>query len=480
MSTLFSRQRLINRYDCNANPPNVSFEGTPSPILQMKLQFDIIQIAYRKFGSTNKSLGTANDKEYAKAIREWMESFPPIFRIEDPDISMDKGSAWITLHRQYLHVMAYTMILVPLKAYICRTVEHKTSQEKENLRADGIDYCLKLCDAHITLFHSTYPYCARYHLAQFSLVDLGLILCSATMQDEHRTLPKRKEVIETIGNVVELLRHIQDATGRSLKSYRLISRLVRRLPISQHEIHILRSRHITAKFDDSLQLARRPAQTCADLIVTSIYAAAAAKAQPETSATLTHCIEGPPTPLSINDNERTPFEQPSLQGFPDTGAETDTTDAAIEFAYPLPPSEQDRPNILIQTSAKPLLDVFLERFLDSYGPEMPSAWQPLYWIHSGQPYQIWRVGATMRSSSLLLSDSFTAVSVAQFGRTVGDWNIVAAADKIYYSVLQSLQAAIYHPEESKSDVALWSAILCAVYEVSASGNIIISWLSHCN
>lgn len=124
----------------------------------------------------------------------------------------------------------------------------------------------------------------------------------------------------------------------------------------------------------------------------------------------------------------------------------------------------------IPMSSKPVLEVFLERFLDSYGPEMPSAWQPLHWIHAGQPYQIWRVGAASRLSSTLLDNSFTAVSVAQFGRSISDWRFISAADRIYLSVLASLQAAIYDSERSASDDVLWAAVLCAVYEVSLSVN----------
>lgn len=129
-------------------------------------------------------------------------------------------------------------------------------------------------------------------------------------------------------------------------------------------------------------------------------------------------------------------------------------------------------------STRPVLEVFLERFLDSYGPEMPPAWQPLHWIHAGQPYQIWRVGAKARYSSTLLFNSFAAVSVAQFSRSIGDTRLLSAADTIYLSVLRSLQVAISQPERSRSDDVLWAAILCAVYEVGTFEIITVAWLTH--
>lgn len=69
---------------------------------------------------------------------------------------------------------------------------------------------------------------------------------------------------------------------------------------------------------------------------------------------------------------------------------------------------------------KPILDVFLEKFLDFYGLGMPSAWQPMYWIHVGRPYQLWRLGATARTGSPLLCDTFAAISTTYFGLSIGD------------------------------------------------------------
>jgi hypothetical protein len=128
-------------------------------------------------------------------------------------------------------------------------------------------------------------------------------------------------------------------------------------------------------------------------------------------------------------------------------------------------------------SRKPFLDVFLERFLDFYGPEIPSASLSLYWVQAGQPHQIWRLGAAARTFSRLLNDSFTAVSTTHFGLSVGDWSLVSAGDRIYSSILGSLQTAIGDLEQSKSEEVLMAVTLCGVYEVSASGNMVRTWLS---
>jgi hypothetical protein len=164
---------------------------------------------------------------------------------------MDEENKWITLHRRYLHAMAYAMSLGPLKSYLCRTFDQTEPQEEQNLRASGVDHSLKLHDANILLFHSIYPINAKYHFALFSLFDLALVLCSAIIHDKHSNLPKRNEVIGVIADVLQMLRHIRNVTGTASTSYGILSKLIRRLPISQDEIPIIRRRLITVEFDHS-------------------------------------------------------------------------------------------------------------------------------------------------------------------------------------------------------------------------------------
>ncbi|KAJ6787975.1 hypothetical protein PWT90_09995 [Aphanocladium album] len=489
ISTLFSRPQLINRRDCEIISPNVSPEAAPRPIHEVMLQYQVIQTVYRKFGNINKPMNAADAKEFQDTIKSWTESFPPMFQFANPDTSMDQRYPWITVQRQYLHVMAYTMVLMPHRVYISGIFDPAELQEVENVRASGVDYCLKLRDAHLLLFHSTYPFCTKYPLAQFSLVDLGVTLCFTIINDgEHQNLPKREQVIAVIGDVLQMLKHTQNAAGRSSLSYKIVSRLVRRLPISQDEMEIIRCRVITVKFDQSSQLAAKPAQTSRQRIVVPTYGTAAAQGQHGTDI-LMDTIDGPPTPVSINGEPTSYKPASSLECRDKALSQTHTEltlhpESANMRSLSLPDSQVNMDKLArehdpstvpdscdhhrlgnpIPMPMRPILEVFLERFLDSYGPEMPSAWQPLHWIHAGQPYQIWRVGAKARHGYSLLSNSFAAASVAQFGRSIGDARLVTAADTIYLSVLRSLQVAISQPERSRSDDVLMSTILCAVYE----------------
>ena len=220
---------------------------------QMQLHYEFIQLIYRKFGSMGKPMSVADVREFRDIVEEWIKSFPPMLRINDPDTSMDEENTWIILHRRNLHTMTYATILGPVKSYLCRTFDLTAPQEEQTLRAFGVDYCMKLHDAHTLLFDCIYLICAKYHVAQFSVFDLAMVLCSAIIHDENRNLPKRDEIVGVIADLLEMLRQTRNVNGTASISYRILFKLIRCLPMSQDEIHIIRRRLIKAKFDQSPQ-----------------------------------------------------------------------------------------------------------------------------------------------------------------------------------------------------------------------------------
>lgn len=325
ISTLFSRPQFVNRHGGDPISLELYLEGddAPSPIYQMKLQFEAIQMVSLRFGDLSRPMGASVVREFEKTIDKWTASFPPILRINDPDISMDKDNMWITLHRQYLHVMTYTMMLLPLRRNLCRAFGHDERQVDQDIRASAIECCLKLRDAHLLLFHTTYPFGAKYHLAQFSLTDLGLVLCSAMIQDRYRNIPKRNEVIGVISDVLAMLRvHPHNTvTDKPSMAYRIIFKLIKRLPISKDELKTIRRHEINVKFEHTPELRTRPTTESwsPQPIVVPLRASAVAKldqAGPSVSQMM-NSADGPLTPISI-DEEPTSFKPEFPEESPDT------------------------------------------------------------------------------------------------------------------------------------------------------------------
>lgn len=111
---------------------------------------------------------------------------------------------------------------------------------------------------------------------------------------------------------------------------------------------------------------------------------------------------------------------------------------------------------------KPAVDVFVERFVDAFSPEVD--------MKSGKAGAL-RAAAGIRMFSPLITDAFEAVSVAFFGRSVQNKQIEASGFRLYPRVLRALQDALVDPEKSKAESTLVTVTLLLAFEVRFTEHI---------
>ncbi|EPS29346.1 hypothetical protein PDE_04295 [Penicillium oxalicum 114-2] len=101
------------------------------------------------------------------------------------------------------------------------------------------------------------------------------------------------------------------------------------------------------------------------------------------------------------------------------------------------------------------VDVFVERFVDAFAPEVDS--------RHGRAGAL-RAAAGIRMFSPLMSDAFEAVSVAFFGRSIQNPQVEASGFRLYPRVLRALQDALVDPERSKAESTLVTVTLLLAFE----------------
>ncbi|KAJ5206580.1 hypothetical protein N7491_002805 [Penicillium cf. griseofulvum] len=111
--------------------------------------------------------------------------------------------------------------------------------------------------------------------------------------------------------------------------------------------------------------------------------------------------------------------------------------------------------ISVMSMQRPAVDVFVERFLDAFSPQVD--------MKSGRAGAL-RAAAGIRMFSPLITDAFEAVSVAFFGRSVQNKQIEASGFRLYPRVLRSLQDALLDPEKCKAESTLVTVILLLAFE----------------
>lgn len=230
ISALLSRPKLIDRSECRVSLPSLTLESySPSPLLHMKLQSEVIGELAGRFGSPREVTSPAQIHQYTQVITNWMQRFPKVYSLRDPDTAMDAKHSWVTLHRYYLHSMGYSMLLDPLRAYMARRMTAQSPPDDLTIREEGISYTLKLMSTLSEFFDFLYPKDAKFHWALFAIFDTAAVLCSVILHDEDHYISRRPEIVLAIESARSMLERLATETRSAKTSFEILSKLTKRI-----------------------------------------------------------------------------------------------------------------------------------------------------------------------------------------------------------------------------------------------------------
>ncbi|RGP81340.1 fungal specific transcription factor [Fusarium longipes] len=231
MSALLSRPLIIDRTDCHVGLPSLTLEGiTPSPLLHMKLQSEIIRNLFHRFGPPRNIVEPSDVQEYQKMLEDWMALFPPMFDLHNPDYSQDILHPWIPLHRHYLHTMGYSMILNPMRAFLAKPIDIKMASSAElHIRSDGIDYALKLMKSLGEFFSCVWPRDAKFHFVIFAIFDTAAVYSSVILHDKDDSAPKRQEMFQAFEEAMEMITQLKTIVPNARIYYKILVQLRKKM-----------------------------------------------------------------------------------------------------------------------------------------------------------------------------------------------------------------------------------------------------------
>jgi hypothetical protein len=251
MSSLLDRPILIS--ENHAAPPNLRLENPtaspdfPSPFTHVKLQYDLICAYIKKFGSISDHSTPQTVFEICDLIETWMANLPAPYALENPDTQYDAEYRYVLMQRRHTHAVGYSSLLTPLKPYLTKAMTAASPEAERKLRAKGVEVALALMNAGNSLFNFVFPVRAKYHFVVFCIFDTAALLCAAILHDgpgkdgKRGTypLPQREKVIEAIASAVDMLEQLNNHTKTGAMSYRIITKLIGALPVSEAEKRIL-------------------------------------------------------------------------------------------------------------------------------------------------------------------------------------------------------------------------------------------------
>jgi hypothetical protein len=188
-------------------------------------------------------VGSSPDQ--AETIQQEVEksfgSFPPAYRIADPDMQWDEDYQYVVLQRCQLHVVGSMTILAPLKGYLTKALDPHYPSTETSFRARAVSISLKLMNASRRLFDCVFPANAKFHFATFLIFDTASFLCSAVIRDSTHTLPQREKVISAVRVASNLMEQLSRLTKCGAICSAILGRFVAKLGLSPEESLILQS-----------------------------------------------------------------------------------------------------------------------------------------------------------------------------------------------------------------------------------------------
>ncbi|KAF2471761.1 uncharacterized protein BDR25DRAFT_260304 [Lindgomyces ingoldianus] len=239
MSAWLGRPHLIDQKDTTFVFPNLRLEESKSqpnllsPFAHIALQAHLARRVAKQMGNVLNivDLSTKDVLAVLAECETFIDELPPVFRIDNPDTSLDEEHPYYVLQRRQLHVVIWMTMVDPLKPYLTRSPDQKASSYDIKFRDRGIDLSLKLLKAARLLFDHEFPINSRFHLVIFCVFDTATILCSAIIHDTSDRFPHREEVMGAVETSLEMLHQLSPTSRIGASSYKFLFNLVQATPL---------------------------------------------------------------------------------------------------------------------------------------------------------------------------------------------------------------------------------------------------------
>jgi hypothetical protein len=238
MGAWLGRPNLIDQKNLSFRLPNLRLDSSSSepnllsPFAHMALQASLGR-------RLNTIMGDAQSVDALSAneiitiqteLDKFVDELPAIFRLHDPDTSLDAEHPYFVFQRHQLHTVLYVTKLDFLKPFLTRAREDKKTERDDEFRAMGIDLALDVLTVAGRLFDHEFPINAKFHMVVFSIFDTSTILCSAVIHDRESRLPRRDEVTNAIHESLDKLHQLSMSTKLGASSYAFLYKLVQTHP----------------------------------------------------------------------------------------------------------------------------------------------------------------------------------------------------------------------------------------------------------
>jgi hypothetical protein len=171
MSAWLGRPNLIDQKNLTFKFPNLRLDQSTtepnllSPFAHMALQANLGRRVATAMGNAHSKADLSATQVLAiqSECEKFITELPAIFRIKDPDTSLDKAHTYFVFQRYQMHCVIYLTMLDFLKPYLTRERRDQITDQDDEFREKGTVIALRLLKVARQLFDHEFPINAKFH-----------------------------------------------------------------------------------------------------------------------------------------------------------------------------------------------------------------------------------------------------------------------------------------------------------------------------
>ncbi|OAA54905.1 Fungal transcriptional regulatory protein [Cordyceps fumosorosea ARSEF 2679] len=238
ISAGLARPTIVNWSAVEVVLPALTMEAfSPSPMLHMKIQSQLISQLAVKFPNDKENLEPSKIRQYQTMVEAWAKAFPQVYAFDNPDTAKDETNPWIIFNRFYLYTMAYFLLLASIRPVMLKGYTSALSEEEQGICCDGIKYCAKNIRVAVLWADHVDRHGGGYHFMISSVFDTVVLLCTCIMKDVDNTMAKKDEMYDELDNAVSLFGRLAHTSSIAKFAFGTASQLVPKLqrPNTSHK-----------------------------------------------------------------------------------------------------------------------------------------------------------------------------------------------------------------------------------------------------
>jgi hypothetical protein len=246
MGMVLSRPFLIAQEKCTLPSVNLEFDpaypDVPSPFTHVRLQYELLESIFKVLPLTSKSVSCDAALAAKTKVDSWALNLPAVYQLRNPDTRFNSTHKFLDRHRLQLLCVGYAMAISFLKPFLILAdpaLSLFETHKRVELRLAAVDTCLKLMEIARDLFNMFIPSSPKYCIVILVPFDTAALLCSAVIHDTDGSLPRRAEVLQAIGNAVEMIRAMKSITKTGTIVWNVLSTLVPKMLLKSEEAMVV-------------------------------------------------------------------------------------------------------------------------------------------------------------------------------------------------------------------------------------------------